>query len=43
VAPASQSLLFDAVPAVAALIAAFLLKPATGQRSVDFNAWCENR
>jgi len=31
VAPASQSLLFDAVPAVAALIAAFLIKPAPGQ------------
>ena len=32
VAPASQSLFFDVVPAVAALIAAFLIKPAPGAR-----------
>lgn len=31
VAPASQSLFFDAVPAVVALIAAFLIKPAPGR------------
>jgi hypothetical protein len=32
VAPMSSSIFFDAVPAVAALIAAFLIKPAPGQR-----------
>ena len=32
VAPLSQSIFFDAVPAVAALIAAFLIKPAPGER-----------
>ena len=31
VAPASRSIFFDAVPAVAALLAAFLIKPAPGQ------------
>ena len=32
VAPAPLSVLFDAVPAVAALVAAFLIAPAPGER-----------
>jgi hypothetical protein len=35
VAPVSQSIFFDAAPAVVALIAAFLIKPAPGQRAVE--------
>jgi RsiW-degrading membrane proteinase PrsW (M82 family) len=34
VAPAWQSILFDAVPAVAALVAAFLIGPAPGRQAV---------